>query len=223
MDEEKEPKKEKKPADIFDLLNLRIFGVDIGDIIRSWTGVTDVKSLIENPEGIEELKGRIEEMRSKLQEAQRELREKYGDAVRIDYDIRLGGILGGPDEIRLGGGEFFKRLDKLARERVEWRSRRGAARKPIPVRRITVPKETGFREPYVEVLRENEHLEVVAELPGVEERDIKLDVAEKKMVIHVEVGDRKYHSETMLPVEVEPTPLERSYKNGVLRLKMKTK
>jgi HSP20 family molecular chaperone IbpA len=217
LDEKKEKREERKPPEIFDILNLRILGIDFGELIRNWTGVTDIQSLIERPEQLEGVKEKIEEQRAKLREAQEELRKKYGDAIRFDYDIRVGHLMGDREGIRIGGGEFFQRLDELARERAKWRVHRRAA----PRREVTIPEKEGVKEPLVEISEREDHLYITAELPGVEEKDIKLNVTDDKVTISANTPKRKYHTEITLPTKVEPYIIEQSYKNGILEVKFK--
>ncbi len=214
MGEKEERKKEDTYRDIFDVLNLRILGIDFGELIKNWVGDIDIKTLIEKPEEIEKLRTKIEEERAKLQETQRRLREKYGDAIRIDYDIRIGSLLGRPQDLRIGGGEFFTRLDQLAKER---------ARRALPIKKFEVPSGEEIREPFIEVFDENEHLEVLAELPGVEEKNIQVNISENKITISATNKNRKYQGETTLPTNVEVIPQQKTYTNGVLKIKLKKK
>jgi HSP20 family molecular chaperone IbpA len=214
LGKKEERKKEDKYRDIFDILNLRILGIDFGELIKNWVGDIDIKTLIEKPEEIEKLRAKIEEQRAKLQETQRRLREKYGDAIRIDYDIRIGSLLGRPQDLRIGGGEFFTHLDQLAKER---------ARRALPIKKFEVPSGEEIREPFIEVFDENEHLEVLAELPGVEEKNIQVNISENKITISATNKDRKYQGETTLPTNVEALPLQKTYTNGVLKIKLKKK
>jgi len=209
-----ERKKEDRYRDIFDILNLRILGIDFSELIKNWVGDIDIKTLVEKPEEIEKLRAKIEEQRAKLQETQRRLREKYGDAIRIDYDIRIGSLLGRPQDLRIGGGEFFTRLDQLAKER---------ARRALPIKKFEVPSGEEIREPLIEVFDENEHLEVLAELPGVEEKNIQVNISENKIAIFATDKNRRYQGETILPTNVETMPQQKTYANGVLKIRLKKK
>jgi len=60
-------------------------------------------------------------------------------------------------------------------------------------------------------------------LPGVEEKDIKLNITDDKVAISADTPNRKYNKEVTLPTEVSPSPIEQTYKNGVLELKFKKK
>lgn len=91
-------------------------------------------------------------------------------------------------------------------------------------RRVFEVSET--REPIVDVMDEDKTLRVVAEMPGVERDDIKLQCVDGKLEIRAERGNRKYYKLVDLPTEVEPTTSKATYKNGILEViltKKKTK
>lgn len=204
----------KKVPDITDLFNVRILGIDFGELLKNCLGSTDLKAL-QDPAQVEQVKKRIEEQREKLKEDQEQFRKKYGNAVRFDYDIRIKSLLGSKDEVRIGGGDFFERLDQLDKERAQWRSRPGSLRKAAPYRR-----PEGVREPSVEVIEDKEHLEVIAEMPGVEEKDIEVKVEQDKLTISTEKSERKYHAQVNLPSKVVQEPSEKTYVNGMLKIKI---
>ncbi len=76
------------------------------------------------------------------------------------------------------------------------------------------------REPLVDQFDEGDELVVVMELPGVEEKDVAVDVHGDVLGVTAESADRRYAKEMVLPSAVEPTP-ERSLRNGVLRLRFR--
>jgi HSP20 family protein len=76
------------------------------------------------------------------------------------------------------------------------------------------------REPITDVFDEKEEIRVYAEMPGVNEDDIKVDLKGDILDISAGTGDRKYHKEILLPAKVEPGTLVSSYKNGVLEIKI---
>jgi HSP20 family molecular chaperone IbpA len=193
------------------MLNLRILGIDLGELVKKWTGVSDIQSLLEKPKQLEEIKERIEEHRASLRETQEQIRKKYGDAVRFDYDIQIDSLIGGGKDVHIGGGEFFQRLDKLESEK----------RRAEPIKRAEVSKKEGVREPLVDVFVGEDYLYITAELPGIDEKDIKLDVTDDKVTISVDTPKRKYYSEINLPAKVSPSPVDQTYKNGVLEVKLK--
>lgn len=86
------------------------------------------------------------------------------------------------------------------------------------------PKIKEEREPLVDVVSTDNEVKVVAELPGVEKKDIKLHALDEVLTISVDTPDRKYYKEIKLPTEVDPRDSKSSYKNGVLEVTLqKTK
>lgn len=75
------------------------------------------------------------------------------------------------------------------------------------------------REPFVDVFEEAEQLEVIAELPGIEEKDISFEIKDDVLVINAEGDGRKYSKEVLLPCKA--AVLKTAYKNGVFKLTLK--
>ncbi len=83
------------------------------------------------------------------------------------------------------------------------------------------PKVEEEREPITDLFDEKDEIRVYAEMPGVSQEDIKLDLKEDILDISVQSGDRKYHKEILLPVKVKAENLTSAYKNGILEIKIK--
>jgi HSP20 family protein len=77
------------------------------------------------------------------------------------------------------------------------------------------------REPIIDVFDEKDEVRIYAEMPGVNETDIKLDLKEDILDISAQTGDRKYHKEILLPAKVQAGTLTSSYNNGILEIKVK--
>ncbi len=77
------------------------------------------------------------------------------------------------------------------------------------------------REPITDLFDEKEEIRVYAEMPGVNQEDVKLDLKEDILDISVQSGDRKYHKEILLPAKVKAETLTSTYKNGILEVKIK--
>jgi HSP20 family protein len=77
------------------------------------------------------------------------------------------------------------------------------------------------REPIVDVFDEGEQLMIIAELPGVEESGIHLEVNGDILDLTAEGKDRKYSKEVLLPLPVAADAMESSYKNGILEVRFK--
>ncbi len=74
------------------------------------------------------------------------------------------------------------------------------------------------REPMVDVFDEENRILVIAELPGVSENEIKIEVAGDILNLAASDGDRKYAKEILLPGKVKPESMKTSYKNGILEI-----
>ncbi|MFZ3166308.1 MAG: hypothetical protein WA130_01750 [Candidatus Methanoperedens sp.] len=78
-----------------------------------------------------------------------------------------------------------------------------------------------MREPFVDIFEELQSIEVIAELPGVEEKEISHEIKENLLIIKASGVNRKYSKEVQLPCNV--TLLKTAYKNGVFKLTLKKK
>jgi HSP20 family protein len=74
------------------------------------------------------------------------------------------------------------------------------------------------REPIVDVFDEEDYILVIAELPGVSEDEIKVEVAGDILNLTASDRDRKYAKEILLPGKVKSDSMKTSYKNGVLEV-----
>ncbi len=77
------------------------------------------------------------------------------------------------------------------------------------------------REPIVDVFDEDNEIRIYAEMPGVNEGDIRLDLKEDILSITAQTGDRKYYKEVLLPARVRADTMVSSYNNGILEIKVK--
>jgi HSP20 family protein len=76
------------------------------------------------------------------------------------------------------------------------------------------------REPMTDVFDEKEEVRVYAEMPGVNEEDIKVVLRGDILDISAQSGDRKYHKEVLLPTKVKAETISSSYKNGILEVRI---
>jgi len=81
--------------------------------------------------------------------------------------------------------------------------------------RVNIKEE---REPLVDVLETDGEVKVVAELPGVEKKNIKLHGTENTLTISVDTPQRKYYKEVKTPAKIEPKQAKSAYNNGVLEV-----
>ncbi|MBI5166144.1 MAG: Hsp20/alpha crystallin family protein [candidate division NC10 bacterium] len=77
------------------------------------------------------------------------------------------------------------------------------------------------REPLTDIFDEGDSFRIIAELPGVEAGDIKVDLKDDILAIVAEGRDRKYHKEVLLPSKAESTPPALFYRNGILEVQVR--
>jgi HSP20 family protein len=82
------------------------------------------------------------------------------------------------------------------------------------------PVVAEVREPLVDIFDEGQEIVIVAELPGVAEEDIRAEVQDDILSLET-TGERKYAKEILLPEAVDVATLQRTYKNGILELRLK--
>jgi len=163
-------------------------------------------------------------------------KKEENDKVEIDFGmgkISFGGLF-------KGLGNLIDLADKLREEGIEKKGEirglpRGArgvygfnirtlAGKPV-IESFGNIRETArgpvveeVREPMVDVFDERDHILVIAELPGVSESEIKVEVAGDILNLTASDKDRKYAREILLPGKVKLESIKTSYNNGILEI-----
>jgi len=134
-------------------------------------------------------------------------RERLG-AIDKEIEVRL------RSEPRKRTGEgvpsFQSGLSRGIRPRIILSTKRQAA--PQVKREVATSKELT-----VDVFDEETHLRVLAELPGVEERNIKVNLNEAHLFISTDTPTHKYYKEITLPYAPKGQ-MDKLYRNGVLEL-----
>jgi len=77
------------------------------------------------------------------------------------------------------------------------------------------------REPLVDVFDEDDVLLVIAELPGVGEKDVQIEVHGGLLNLSTAIKGRRYAKELELPCPVDEGTVESTYKNGVLEIRLR--
>ena len=149
-----------------------------------------------------------------------DLVQKLGDLAEKGEEMKRSGIF----DIDTGGGKNAKAvygfsiksgLDGSQEPRVE------------PFGNVHHDEKTGattvqeVSEPLIDVIEESDHILVLAEMPGVADEDIHLELNGDILVLHAEKDSKKYHKEIVLPRAFENNAMERSCHNGILELKLK--
>ena len=76
------------------------------------------------------------------------------------------------------------------------------------------------REPLVDIFNEEDSVKVIAELPGVEKKNINLNIEDKTLTVSVE-KPRTYYKKIELPVNVDTAAPQAQYRNGILEINLK--
>jgi len=82
------------------------------------------------------------------------------------------------------------------------------------------PMVAEVREPLVDLFDEGQEIVVVGELPGVDEEEIHIEVQDDILSLET-TGERKYAKEVLLPEAVDAATLRKTYRNGILELRLK--
>ncbi|MDI7269111.1 MAG: Hsp20/alpha crystallin family protein [Myxococcota bacterium] len=77
-----------------------------------------------------------------------------------------------------------------------------------------------MREPMVDVFDEGDHVLVVAEMPGVEAPDVRVEVKDDVLCLTAAHGERKYRREILLPSPVLSEGSTSSFRDGVFELRL---
>lgn len=81
------------------------------------------------------------------------------------------------------------------------------------------------REPLVDTLVDEKEnvLKLVAEMPGVDKKDIQVNVEGTVVNIDAEHGDKKYHAKVPIKNKIDVDSVKASYTNGILEVKFNLK
>jgi HSP20 family protein len=145
-----------------------------------------------------------------------QLIEKLGDLAETGKELHELGEIGGGEGVRGVYGFTIKTGiggEHSGGVRVE------------PFGNVRKDKSTGqakvheVLEPMVDVFEEPSHLLVVAEMPGVGQSDVELDVHDDILTIAAHGKHKKYRKEVLLPHPFQPTQMTHSCRNGILEVR----
>lgn len=83
------------------------------------------------------------------------------------------------------------------------------------------PRVDEEREPITDIFDEKEEIVVIAEMPGVEENDIKIALKEDILEILAVSKHRTYRKELLLPAKGNRSSLQHKFTNGILEIRIK--
>jgi len=143
-----------------------------------------------------------------------DLVEKLGDLSKTGEQLSRTGEIQGPGKevkgiygftVKVGLGDDRPRVEPFGNIRQDRESGR------------TVVQEV--REPVVDVFEEEDHILVVAEMPGITREDVQITVEDDVLTISAERGDKKYRKEVLLPASVAREKMQVTCNNGVVEIK----
>ncbi len=173
--------------------------------------------------------------------SERKKKETGEEEVKVSLDLGFGGLFKGlgdfidllGDMIETGeeevtrSGEFrVKGLGDKAKGVYGFSVRTGIGGIPQVERFGNIrsteegPVVAEVREPLVDVFDEEQEIVVVAELPGVAEEEVHIEIQDDILSLET-TGQRKYAKEILLSEPVDAATLQKAYKNGILELRLK--
>jgi HSP20 family protein len=142
-----------------------------------------------------------------------DLIEKLGNLAENGENLSQTGEINGKDMKGIYGFTVKVGLGDDKQPRVE------------PFGNIRRDRESGrtvvqeVREPSVDIFEEDDHVLVVAEMPGIAVADVQIIVEEDLLTIVAEHGDKKYRKEVLLPASSSREKTQVSCNNGVVEIK----
>lgn len=101
--------------------------------------------------------------------------------------------------------------------------------KPSSRLKVTRPRVTPFsyipglikeREPLIDLLEEEDHLIVLAELPSANENDVNIETEENTLTISVDNATKKYLKKVELPTPINKDTVKSTYRNNILQVRL---
>ena len=75
------------------------------------------------------------------------------------------------------------------------------------------------REPLVDVHEEEDHVLVLAEIPGVSKKDVQLELSDDHLTIRAQRGEKHYCKEVTLPQNFTQQNMRWECSNGILKIR----
>jgi HSP20 family protein len=77
-----------------------------------------------------------------------------------------------------------------------------------------------IREPLVDVYEEEDHVLVLAEIPGVSKKDVQLELADDRLTIRAQRGEKRYCKDVSLPETFTQQNMRWECTNGILKIRL---
>ena len=83
------------------------------------------------------------------------------------------------------------------------------------------PKVNEEREPITDVFDEQDEVVIIAEMPGIEEADIVVDINDDILEISTRNAKKSYRKDLLLPFKSDKNIVQQKYINGILEIRIK--
>ena len=120
----------------------------------------------------------------------------------------------------------LKEVERGAEHGLQRRSSLSARSLAARQRPSSIPRTVGAdvskptqKEPSLDVFDEGDHLLIIAELPGVEEKDIEIKVLGEQLTLSAKASGQTYFKEMALPCPVKGE-VTTTYRNGILQIEL---
>lgn len=188
------------------------------------------KSKKKTGEGGEDYEEKIKKLGLEELEKEKEHEPSIVEGIAGQLIPGLGGIV---KALEKSSPEFRKRIaetDAEIKHRLEtgWNSKPkieyGISIKPLISEKKGMKEEREEakvepeKEPIIDVFEEKDYISVIAELPGIEEKDMETKLRDNTL----EISAGKYSKTINLP-SIPKSIIERTYKHGILQLKIERK
>src|ERR671913_1437906 len=85
------------------------------------------------------------------------------------------------------------------------------------------PSLSAEREPLVDVSSTDKEIKIVAEMPGINKQNIRIDAYDNYVEIKSDDPNRKYHKTIEVPEDIDLESASSNYNNGILEITFKKK
>ncbi|MGH9876613.1 MAG: rhomboid family intramembrane serine protease [Nitrososphaerales archaeon] len=140
----------------------------------------------------------------------------FGAVAGVAYVAHIGGFVAGA-VFGLG----YRAVLKLRKSMILPRESKASYDSQLEEKQIEKPHE--IKPLRMEGITANDYIELLIEMPGVNEKDIELSVQDNTVYINAVTADgrRKYHGKAILHAKIASRPDFMQYLNGILRVRFK--
>ena len=83
------------------------------------------------------------------------------------------------------------------------------------------PRVNEEREPITDVFDESDEVVIIAEMPGIDDSDIIIDLKDDILEISTKSLKKSYRKELLLPIKSDNNAMKQKYTNGILEIRIK--